>query len=309
MQKCSIIDVWQSPEYASVTGVWRWRLTLFSVLQCSIGFLSFFLEGKCLYPPGFTVKLFGPLVSGRSYGLPWKSWYCQKRKRTNTKVQRLLKAATKSELKKQNKDRSATPESFRYVSKLLRSRIRLPSPESLSKDYDQEIVKNFWHYSKKFIEIPSRVLPEFDKQKWNKYFRKSLAAVNPTKLLAIPDWLPKFNDPSVEFDLSPPTNNKTCKIVKRMEALGSPCPLDQISIIYFKRCSICRFVLEICKEVLRRKSIPKSWQRAATILIYKKGDKSDPSNFRPITLESVMLKIFTLLIRDRVFEFLHRINI
>ena len=152
------------------------------------------------------------------------------------------------------------------------------------------------------------MLPEFDKQKWNKYFRKSLAAVNPTKLLAIPDWLPKFNDPSVEFDLSP-TNSKTCKIVKRMEALGSLCPLDQISIIYFKRCSICRFVLEICKEVLRRKSIPKSWQRAATILIYKKRDKSDPSNFRPITLEPVMLKIFTLLIRDRVFEFLHRINI
>ena len=116
------------------------------------------------------------------------------------------------------------------------------------------------------------------------------------------------NDPSVEFDLSP-TNNKTCKIVKRMEALGSPFPLDQISIIYFKRCSICRFVLEICEEVLRRKSIPKSWQRAATFLIYKKGDKSDPSNFRPITLEPVVVKIFTLLIRDRVFEFLHRINI
>ena len=94
-----------------------------------------------------------------------------------------------------------------------------------------------------------------------------------------------------------------------MKVSGSPCPLDQVSIICFKRCSILRsFVLEICKEVLRRKSIPKSWQRAATTLIYKKGDKSDPSNFRPITLEPVMLKIFTSLLRDRVFQFLHNNN-
>ena len=45
---------------------------------------------------------------------------------------------------------------------------------------------------------------------------------------------------------------------------------------------------------------------SATILIYKKGDKSDPLNFRPITLEPVMLKIFTLLLRDTVFEFLQK---
>ena len=179
----------------------------------------------------------------------------------------------------------------------------------MNKVHDQEISKKFWHYCKKFIEIPSRILPEFDKQKCNNYFRKSLAAVNPTKLFFIPEWIPKFNEPSVEFNLAPPTYNKICKIVKRMKASGSPCSLGQISFICFKRCSILpSFVLEICKEVLRRKSIPRSWQRAATILIYKKGDKSDPSNFRPITLEPVMLKIFTSLLRDRVFEFLHDNN-
>ena len=73
--------------------------------------------------------------------------------------------------------------------------------------------------------------------------------------------IPKFNDPSVEFDLFPPTYSKICKIVKRMKASGSPCHLDQIFIICFKRCSILRsFILEICKEVLRLKSIPKSCQ-------------------------------------------------
>ena len=37
----------------------------------------------------------------------------------------------KSELNKLKKDLNATPESIRYISKLLRSGIKLPSPESL----------------------------------------------------------------------------------------------------------------------------------------------------------------------------------
>ena len=41
--------------------------------------------------------------------------------------------------------------------------MKLPSPESLSKDHDQEISKKVWHYCKKFIEILSRILPEFEK--------------------------------------------------------------------------------------------------------------------------------------------------
>ena len=50
------------------------------------------------------------------------------------------KQQLKSELKKQKKDQNATPESIRYASKLLRSRIKLSSPESLvmnlSTDHD-----------------------------------------------------------------------------------------------------------------------------------------------------------------------------
>ena len=40
----------------------------------------------------------------------------------------------------------------------------------------------------------------------------------------------------------------------------------------------------------------------------QKNNKSDPSNLRPITLKPVMLKIFTSLLRDRVFELLHNNN-
>ena len=243
------------------------------------------------------------------------------------------------------KDRNSTPESIRYVSKLLRSRIKLPSPKSLNKDHDQEISKNFWYYCKAFIEIPSRLLPEFDKQKCNNYFRKSLAAVNPTKLFFIPEWIPKVNESSVEFNLAPPTYHDQeisknfwyyCKTFIEIPSRLLPEFDKQKCNNYFRKSlaavnptklffipewipkvneSSVEFNLapptynKICKIVKRMKaSGSKSWQRVATILIYKKGDKSDPSNVRPITLEPVMLKIFTSLLRDRVFEFLHNDN-
>ena len=45
--------------------------------------------------------------------------------------------------------------------------------------------------------------------------------------------------------------------------------------------------------------IPKSWKRAAIIPIYKSGDKTVPSNYRPISLTSVICKV-----SKQVFSFL-----
>ena len=61
---------------------------------------------------------------------------------------------------------------------------------------------------------------------------------------------------------------------------------------------------EVCNEVIWKNIIPESWNKAVTILIYKKGDPSLPENFRPITLEPITLKIFTSIIRHQVYEFL-----
>ena len=44
-----------------------------------------------------------------------------------------------------------------------------------------------------------------------------------------------------------------------------------------------------------------------TVLIYKKLDPAfanDPANFRPITLEPVIAKVFTSLIRNRIYGYI-----
>ena len=90
-----------------------------------------------------------------------------------------------------------------------------------------------------------------------------------------------------------------------MKASGSPCPLDKISIIPFKRCPyLGSYITAIFNVIWQSGEIPADWKKACTVLVHKKGDASDPSNFRPITLESVPLKIFTSCLRDSIFAFL-----
>ena len=90
-----------------------------------------------------------------------------------------------------------------------------------------------------------------------------------------------------------------------MKASGSPCPLDKISIIPFKRCPYLRtYLTEIFCIIWQSEETPLEWKRACTVLIHKKGDTSDPGNFRPITLESVPLKIFTSCRCDSIYTFL-----
>ena len=86
------------------------------------------------------------------------------------------------------------------------------------------------------------------------------------------------------------------KIIKRMKSKGFPCPLHQISIICFKKCPyLSMYITAICAKVWETNHISSSWKRAVSILIYKKDSTDNPSNFRPITLEPVALKIFTSL--------------
>ena len=90
-----------------------------------------------------------------------------------------------------------------------------------------------------------------------------------------------------------------------MKPSGSPCPLDEISIICFKRCPYLRsYLTQIIHAAWSSSVVPSEWKRACTILIHKNGDTDNPANFRPITLQSVPLKVFTSCLRNKTFQYL-----
>ena len=51
------------------------------------------------------------------------------------------------------------------------------------------------------------------------------------------------------------------------------------------------------------------WKSTHTVLIYKKGDNNDSSNFRPITLQSCMYKLFVAIVSDRILKWANNNNL
>ena len=94
-----------------------------------------------------------------------------------------------------------------------------------------------------------------------------------------------------------------------MKSSASLCPLDQLSIICFKRCPYLRsYLTNIIHESWKSQAVPTTWKKACTILIHKKGNTSDLSHFRLITLQSVPVKVFTSCLRSDIFTFLSQNN-
>ena len=113
-----------------------------------------------------------------------------------------------------------------------------------------------------------------------------------------------LNKPSHNFNLDSPWYTEFTKVIMRMKSGASPCPLDQISVIPLKKCPYLRtFLWKIISSVWTRAEFPKAWKQGITILAYKKGFDTDPANFRPITPQPIMSKIFTSIIRNRLYNF------
>ena len=64
----------------------------------------------------------------------------------------------------------------------------------------------------------------------------------------------------------------------------------------------------IFEKSLNESVLPQIWKQANVTAIYKKGDKSKPENYRPISLTSVPCKLMERLIRDELVEHMSRNN-
>lgn len=64
-------------------------------------------------------------------------------------------------------------------------------------------------------------------------------------------------------------------------------------------CWVLAAIFNSCKRFRRT---PSAWKKAMTVLIYKKGDRTDPSNWRPISLCSTLYKMYASCIAARITD-------
>ena len=68
--------------------------------------------------------------------------------------------------------------------------------------------------------------------------------------------------------------------------------------------SVIYLALKIFNLSLKLGSVPKCWKTKRVSPLYKGDLKTDPSNFRPISILPIPMKIFEKIVHDQVSEFI-----
>ena len=124
-----------------------------------------------------------------------------------------------------------------------------------------------------------------------------------------PLWFKKFKAPIPDFNDTAPRHPEITNIIRKMKSSGPPNPLGEIAITASKGQHIFRSYLTKLMEVIWRiNAMPLQWRIAVTNVIYRKVTTDDSSNFRPITLKSIPLKVFASALRNKLFVFLMKNN-
>lgn len=116
-----------------------------------------------------------------------------------------------------------------------------------------------------------------------------------------PPWLPQSPNTSVPDDLSSPISVEKVKAqLKRLPAQSSPGP-EGIPYYIWRYTGSCPLVLStICTICFANQRIPASWKKSNTILIFKRGDANLPNNWRPISLQPAIYKIYVAILARRL---------
>ena len=118
------------------------------------------------------------------------------------------------------------------------------------------------------------------------------------------DFLNNFGndiDPTYRELDEPITQEEIRKATSRLKQ-NKACSLDTVLNEYLKESIelISNPLEKLFNYILEKKSFPKQWSKGVIKPIYKKGDTSEPSNYRAITLVSCFGKLFTIIVNERL---------
>lgn len=100
------------------------------------------------------------------------------------------------------------------------------------------------------------------------------------------------------------------KVMRKLRPKKSRTP-DNLPSIVFKKLadSLCSPLSVIFNVSFITGSLPEIWKLAHVVPIFKKGDSSDPENYRPISLTPVACKIMETCICDKMMSFFKQHNV
>ena len=103
------------------------------------------------------------------------------------------------------------------------------------------------------------------------------------------------------------TTDKVRKKIKKLKPTSAAGP-DGITPKLLQNCveEISPVLAMIFRKSMEQGVVPEEWRQANVIPIFKKGKKSDPGNYRPVSLTSVVCKMMESIIKDDLMAHLDR---
>ena len=114
-----------------------------------------------------------------------------------------------------------------------------------------------------------------------------------------------FNE--TDFPIKESEVTKCIKNLKNKKAAGLDCILNEM--IKYSQSYLTPVYTKLFNEILRTGIYPTSWKQGYIIPIYKNGDRSDPNNYRGITIISNIAKLFNSVINNRLIKFIENNNL
>src|SRR6218665_829297 len=66
---------------------------------------------------------------------------------------------------------------------------------------------------------------------------------------------------------------------------------------------------QIFNKSMHTGDVPQVWRDALIVPLFKKGNRSDPCSYRPVSLTSVMCKVMERIVKDNIVEHLNEYNV
>lgn len=135
-------------------------------------------------------------------------------------------------------------------------------------------------------------------QRWKEYFQETLNSNNQGG-----ENLSITGEVVDEDEYTIPTFNEVCHIINKLK-INKAAGTDNIQpeLIKYGGRVLKKEMHKLMLKIWSSESMPEEWKRGIICPIYKKGDRQDCNNYRPITLLNIAYKILASLLNQRLCD-------